>query len=145
VGLGVVAMTILGVVFTVKTGRPEWLFAGLPFSLVLFVIGRFAPTGYRLAGDGVHVERRAGKLVIPYRRIRAVDREDRPVGGISVFASKGVFGRFGRFWSSTLGSYRLFLSNAEGVVWLGTDDGWVGLSPDRPDEFVERLRGRLER
>jgi hypothetical protein len=143
VGLGVVGMTVLGIVMTVTTGRPEWLFVSLPFVLVLFVLGRLAPSGYRLATDGVHVERRAGDKVIAYRTIRSVDREPRPVGGISAFGSQGVFGRFGWFWSPRLGLYRLYLTNTDGVVWLVTDGGWVAVSPDRPDEFAARLRERL--
>ncbi|MBI2219044.1 MAG: hypothetical protein HYU51_17295 [Candidatus Rokubacteria bacterium] len=136
-------MTVLGIAMTVTSGRPEWLFVSLPFALVLFVLGRLAPTGYRLAPDGIHVERRAGDKVIPYRAIRSVDRAPRPVGGISAFGSQGVFGRFGWFWGPRLGLYRLYLTNTDGVVWLATENGWVALSPDRPDEFVERLRARL--
>src|SRR5262249_12215137 len=77
--------------------------------------------------------------------IRSVDRVARPLAGISLTASKGIFGRFGRFWNSTLGSYRLFLTNRESVVWLQTtSDGWVAISPDRADEFVVRLRTRIQ-
>ena len=141
--LGVVGMTILGIVFTVQSGDPRWLFAGLPFTLMLFVIGRFAPAGYRLAGDGIQIERKVGPKLIPYRKIRGVDREERRVNGISAMGSKGIFGRFGSFWNSQLGVYRLYLSNRENVVWLATDGGLVGLSPDRPEEFVERLQSRL--
>jgi Bacterial PH domain len=136
-------MSVLSVVFTVRSGEPRWLFLSLPFSLVLLVIGRLAPTGYRLAGDGVHVERRAGPHVIPYRTIHDADQTARPIAGLSVMGSRGVFGRFGRFWNARVGFYRLFLSNGDRVVWLTTADGLVGLSPDRPDEFVARLRGRL--
>ncbi len=136
-------MTILGIVFAVQSGNPRWLFLSLPFTLVLFGAGRFAPTGYRLAGDGVRVERKAGAKVIPYRKIRGVDREERRVNGLTVLGSRGVFGRFGSFWNPRLGLYRLYLSNRENVVWLATDDGLVGLSPDRPEEFVERLQSRL--
>ena len=136
-------MTILGIVFMAQSGDPRWLFAGLPFTLMLFVAGRFAPTGYRLAGDGVQIERKAGAKVIPYRKIRGVDREERRVQGLTLLGSRGVFGRFGSFWNSQLGVYRLYLSNRENVVWLATDGGLVGLSPDRPEEFVERLRSRL--
>jgi hypothetical protein len=135
----------LGIVFTVRTGDPRWLFLGLPCSLILFVVGRLAPTAYRLATDGVHVERRAGDKVFPYGVIHDADRQERPVGGLSVTASKGVFGRFGRFWNAQLGCHRLYLSNTNTVVWLHTDGGLVGLSPDRPDEFLARLRGRLGR
>ena len=143
VALGVGGMTVLGIVLTADRGELGWLFLSLPFTLFLFVAGRFAPTGYRLGAEGVHVERRAGAAVIPYRRIRAVDREARPVRGLTLGGSAGIFGCFGRFWNARLGLYRLFLSNRDGVVWLATDGGWIGLSPDRPDEFVERLRARL--
>jgi hypothetical protein len=145
VGLGVVVMSALGVVFTVRSGHPQWLFVGLPFSIVLLVVGRYAPSGYRLAGDGVHVERRAGSVVIPYRGIRSVDRETRSTKGLTVLGSRGVFGYFGRFWNTTLGFYRLYLSNRDVVVWLATHDGWVALSPDRPADFAARLRERLGR
>lgn len=64
---------------------------------------------------------------------------------MSAFASRGLFGHFGRFWNASLGHYRLYVTNPEAVVWLTTDGGWVGLSPDRPDEFVRRLRERLPR
>jgi PH (Pleckstrin Homology) domain-containing protein len=141
--LGVVGMTVLGIVFTAESGDPRWLFASLPFALVLFVVGRLAPAGYRLAPDGVRVDRRAGPIVIPYRTIRSVDREPRRLGGVMLLGSRGVFGRFGRFWSPSLGVYRLYLTNREQVVWLTTERGLVGLSPDRPAEFVERLAARL--
>ena len=141
--IGVIGMTIFGVVATARTGEPLWLFISLPFSLALWVVGRFAPSGYRLAPDGVHVERRAGDKVIAYRRIRSVDREPRPLRGMSLMGTKGVFGRVGKFWNTTLGYYELHLVNADGVVWLQTDAGLVGVSPDRPDEFVDRLKARL--
>ena len=139
----VVGLGGVGIVMTVKTGEPRWMLVALPFALVLFWAGRYAPHGYRLAPEGVHVERRAGTKVIPYRSIRAVDRAPRRLQGMSVTASKGIFGRFGRFWSSSLGVYTLYLTNGENVVWLSTDRGLIGLSPDRPDEFVESLRRRV--
>jgi hypothetical protein len=143
VALGVVVFSAVGVAFAVKTGDPRWLFFSVPFTLLLFVTGRYAPTGFRLASDGVHVERRAGPKVIPYRTIRAADDAERSPAGLSAFGSRGVFGRFGRFWSGALGHYRLFLTNADSIVWLDTVDGWVGLSPDHPQQFLEQLRARL--
>jgi hypothetical protein len=143
VALGVVGMFLLGVAVAMRSGDPRWLLASLPFAVVLFVIGRYAPSGYRLAADGVHVERRAGPKLIPYRGIRSVDRVERPLGGLGVIASAGVFGRFGRYWNPRLGVHRLYLANRDTVVWLDTDGGWIALSPDRPDEFVPRLRARI--
>ena len=137
--------TVAGVVLTATTSELTWLFLSLPFSLILLVFSRFAPTGYVLARDGVHVERRAGPRVIPYRAIRGFDCTRRSVSGLTLAGSNGLFGRFGRFWNPRLGSYRLFLTNTETVVWLTTDRGLVGLSPDRPDTFVERLSLRVTR
>lgn len=138
-----VGLTVAGIVMVARSGDPAWLFLSLPFSLVIFVAGRYAPTGYRLDARGLAIERRAGPRVIPYRAIRAVDRAERRLGGFGALASRGVFGRFGWFWNPTLGWHRLELTNRDAVVWLGTDQGWVGLSPDRPDEFVGRLEARL--
>lgn len=143
IGLGVGGLFVLGVVFAVRAGDPRWMLLNLPCALLLWVMGRYAPNGYRLERDGIHVERRAGPRAIPYAIIRAVDREPRPINGLSLTASKGVFGRFGRFWNSRLGLYRLYLTNRHTIVWLDTTDGWIALSPDRPDEFVTRLQARL--
>jgi hypothetical protein len=136
--------TILGVVMTVWTADLTWLVVSLPFSIMLLIAARYAPQAYWLAPDGVHIERKAGPAVIPYGDIRVVDREPRSVTGLSFGGSNGLFGRFGRFWNPRLGFYRLFLSNTDSVVWLGTTGGWVGLSPDLPDEFCARLAMRLE-
>jgi len=139
---GVVLLSVVGIWCAVKIHDLRWMFLSLPFMLMIYVMGRFAPTGYRLAPDGVRVERRARSTVISYRRIRSVDRKLRSVAGLSMFGSQGVFGRFGTFWNMRLGFYRLYVTNRAAVVWLATDDGWVGLSPDRPDEFVRRLEAR---
>jgi hypothetical protein len=141
--LSVAGLTLVGIVLTAQTGDLRWLVIGLPFTLALLVMARLAPAGYALAADGVHVERRWRPRVIPYHAIRAVDRRPRRVGGLSVTASKGIFGRFGLFWNTELGFYRLFVTNTDALVWLDTTDGLVGLSPDRPDEFVARLQARL--
>ncbi|MBM3220581.1 MAG: hypothetical protein FJZ38_18240 [Candidatus Rokubacteria bacterium] len=134
---------VLGFVMTVRTADIRWLFLSLPFVVMLWVAARFAPTGYRIGPDGVHVERRVGRKVIPYRDIRAVDRVVRSVKGLTFAGSNGLFGRFGSFWSPRLGFYRLFLTNTDAVVWLSTGQGWVALSPDRPEEFCARLAARL--
>ena len=127
----------------VRTQDFRWLVLSLPFLIMLLIAARYAPSGYRLGADGVYVERKAGPKVIRYRDIRAVDQTARSVKGITFLGSNGLFGRFGRFWNPRLGLYRLFLSNAASVVWLSTSDGWVAVSPDRPDEFAAGVQARL--
>ena len=127
----------------VRTQDFRWLVLRLPFLIMLLIASRYAPSGYRLGADGVYVERKAGPKVIRYRDIRAVDQTARSVKGITFLGSNGLFGRFGRFWNPRLGLYRLFLSNTASVVWLSTSDGWVAVSPDRPDEFAVGVQARL--
>ena len=105
---------------------------------------RYAPRAYRIALDGLHVERRAGDFVVPYRAIRGVDRKRRSLLGVGA-GSRGFLGwfTFGRAWRPGLGPYRLFLTRRGSVVWVQTDSGWLALSPDEPDAFVERLRTHL--
>ena len=134
---------VLGLVMTVRSADLRWLFLSPPCAVMLWIAARLAPTGYRLAPDGLHVERRAGRKLIRYRDIRAVDRIPRAVGGLTMGGSNGLFGRFGSFWNPRLGFYRLFLSNTDAVVWLSTARGLVGLSPERPDEFCLRLSQRM--
>ncbi|HEU5322212.1 MAG TPA: PH domain-containing protein [Methylomirabilota bacterium] len=134
----------LGLVLTVALRDVRWLWLWPPFALLLHLAARRAPRGYLLAPDGLRVERRAGDLVVPYRSIRGVDRQRRPTLGLGL-GSSGFLGWFtlGRAVRPGLGPYRLALTNRRDVVWLRTDAGWVAVSPERPDEFVERLRGRL--
>jgi hypothetical protein len=134
---------VFGIVMTARTHDLRWLFLSLPFSVMLLIAARYAPRAYWIAPDGLHIERKAGPKVIPYRDIRAVDREPRSLKGMSFGGSNGLFGRFGRFWSPRLGFYRLFLSNTTSVVWLTTSQGLVGVSPDLPEEFCTRLAMRL--
>ncbi len=126
-----------------RSGDPRWIFLGLPFTLALFVGGRYAPTGYRLGPDGLRIERRAAPRVIPYHAIRAVDRQPRRIGGLSMVGFRGVFGHFGTFWNPSLGTHQLWVSDTGSIVWLATTDGWIAVSPDPPDAFVEHLRARI--
>jgi PH (Pleckstrin Homology) domain-containing protein len=125
-------------------GNPEWLFIGLPFLGIFWATMQYAPRAYRLAPDGVRIERRAGDIVVPYEAIVAVDRERRGLTGFGA-GSKGFLGwfSFGRAWRPSLGRYRLALTNRRDVVWLRTTSGWIAVSPDPPDAFVDRLRARL--
>jgi Bacterial PH domain len=135
--------SIGGVMATAKTGDPRWLLACLLLTLALWLMARFAPTGYVLTADGVRVERRIASVTIPYTTIRAADTAPRSLAGLTLFGSRGVFGHFGTFWSPRLGNFRLFVTDRHRVVWLATERGWVGLSPDRSDEFLALLRARL--
>ncbi|PYN91714.1 MAG: hypothetical protein DMD91_33695 [Candidatus Rokuibacteriota bacterium] len=76
------------------------------------------------------------------RRRRAVSRHPRRRSRTTVPRFLGRF-TFGRGWRPGLGAYRILITNSFDVVWLQTTRGWVALSPERPEEFVARLRTRI--
>src|SRR5437763_12906703 len=85
--------------------------------LVLFVVGRLAPVGYRLAPDGVRVDRRAGSTAIPYQTIRSVERGPRGFGGVMLLApaaSSGASGTSGARASASTGSLSPTVSRSSG-------------------------------
>ncbi len=141
---GILAPLVLGAVLTATRADPEWLFIGLPFMGIIWVASLYAPRGYVLAPEGLRIERRAGDIVVPYAAILDVDRAQRGLSGVGP-GSNGFLGwfTFGRAWRFDHGRYRLCLTNRRDAVWIRTTGGWVAVSPDPPDVFVERLRARL--
>jgi hypothetical protein len=142
-GIGVPAA--VGVALATASGQFWWLVLPLPFVAIFGATARLAPKAYRLASDGLHVERRgAAPVRIAYRLIRSVDRQRRHLLGLGA-GSNGFLGRFtfGRAWRPGLGRYRLLLSDARAAVWIDTSEGWVVVSPERADAFVAGLRARL--
>ncbi|HEY3066861.1 MAG TPA: PH domain-containing protein [Methylomirabilota bacterium] len=140
---------VVAVEVALLTGRLDLAVAGAvaigaPLALGFYLTARYAPRGYLLGVDGLHVERRASDLVVPYHTIRGVDRTKRAFVGLGA-GSKGFLGdfTFGRAWRPGLGRYRLCLTNRQNAVWLQTSGGWIAVSPDRADEFVARLSARL--
>ena len=125
------------------SGDPSLLILPLPFLLGLWVVQGLAPAGFSLEADGVRIERRWLSRLIPYRRIRAVDREPRSVGGFGGVGLNALFGSQGPRWNPRAGWHYLAITNTTDLVYLHTAGGLVVLSPSRPDEFAARLRDRL--
>ena len=125
------------------SGDPSLLILPLPFLLGLWVVQGLAPAGVTLEADGVRIERRWLSRLIPYRLIRAVDREPRPVGGFGAVGLNVLFGSQGPRWNRRTGWHYLAITNTTDLVYLHTAGGLVVLSPSRPDEFAVSLRRRL--
>ena len=127
------------------SGDPSLLILPLPFLLGLWVVQGLAPAGVTLEADGVRIERRWLSRLIPYRLIRAVDREPRPVGGFGAVGLNVLFGSQGPRWNPRTGWHYLAITNTADLVYLHTAGGLLVFSPSRPDEFVVRLGRRLSK
>lgn len=103
-----------------------------------------APRAFWIGGDRLRIERPLFAVDIPLALIRAAgslpDGSFR--GSIKVAGTAGLFGYYGRFWSRSLGAFRLYATRRTGLVVVDTADERFVISPDRPERFLEVLRQR---
>jgi hypothetical protein len=145
VGLGFGAPFALSVALVATSGDPSLLILPLPFLGALWAIQGLAPSGFTLDARGLRLERRWLSRLLPYAAILDCDRRARPVGGLGALGLNGLFGSHGWRWNPWTGWHYLAVTNTRDLVSLRTTGGLMVISPSRPDEFVARLRARLDR
>ncbi len=143
IGLGFGVPFLLSVAMVATSGELSLLILPLPFLGALWVIQGLAPSGYTLEEEGVRLERRWARRLIPYDCIVGCDRRRRPIGGLLAAGVNGLFGSHGPRWNPRTGWHYLAITNTTDLVFLETRGGLVVLSPTHPDEFVRELSARI--
>lgn len=116
----------------------------LPGLAVLALTYRWSPRGYAIDDRAVLIERAAGPVAIPLssiREARALESKERLR---RVFGSGGLFGYFGKYRSTALGTVRLHATRSAGRVLIVAEGGPVVLTPEPASAFLETLRDRLK-
>jgi hypothetical protein len=100
-----------------------------------------APTGYAIEAGTLRVARRLRPVEVPLAGVTAVCRiaELRAGGAARLGGSAGFFGHYGRFWSRSLGSFRLYATRTHDLVLLDLPGDRLVLSPDPPERFLEEV------
>jgi hypothetical protein len=142
IGLGFGVPFLLSVALVATSGDASLLILPLPFLGALWVAQGFSPAGYALEDEGVRIERRFGRRLIPYGQIERADRAPRRIGGLGAVGWNALFGAQGLRWNPWSGWHYLAITNTETLVALHTRRGLVVLSPDRPDAFLAALEAR---
>lgn len=129
-----------------RAGVPFEIFLGIA-ALVALILGAawaLAPRGFAVEAGQVRIERPLRSIAIPIRTIRSAGPLPAGAlrGAMRLGGSGGLFGYYGRFWSRTLGAFRLYATRREGLVRLDTPDDRFVLSPDRPERFLEEVLAR---
>jgi hypothetical protein len=125
--------------------KPDWILlvkAALPF-LVLLFSWLWAPRAYRIEGNEVIVLRNFGQSRIPLPGLKSARMLDKTElrGTIRTFGVGGLFGYFGKFYSTKLGSQTWYVTDRSRVVLLDTARGKYLLSPDNPETFLSLVSG----
>lgn len=106
----------------------------------------FRVWGYSVSTHGIRVHRTLFPVTLPLEP--PVTIEPMPgltKGSLRTFGNGGLFGFYGRFWKSGVGSYRAFVTDPAKVILCQTGDRKFALSPDQTDSFiraVEEMAGR---
>ncbi len=125
---------------------PEWvgLIACALGPLSLPLVWALAPRGFAIEGGTLRVLRPLAPVEIPLERIQRIGAVDDEAvrSSVRTFGVSGVFGNYGRFWSRTLGAFRLYARRSRGTFVLVEVEGLgrLVLAPADSEVFLEMLR-----
>jgi hypothetical protein len=127
-----------------RSPLPPPVKAGIVALSVAIVLGTwaFAPRGYEIDGHRLIVRRNLGSSEYELRGLREINAQDvKPFrGAIRLFGVGGMFGYYGKFRSSSLGTFTAWVTDRDRAVALKLADGTVVVSPDDPDMFSYEVR-----
>lgn len=96
--------------------------------------------GYSVSTHGIRVHRTLFPVTLPLQTLVTIERSPGLTkGSLRTFGNGGLFGFYGRFWKSGIGSYRAFVTDPANALLLTVGDRKYALSPDRPDAFIRAV------
>ncbi len=105
----------------------------------------FAPLKYRLEDDALVIKRILRSIRIPYTSITSIETADSldgwgKLGAFRLWASGGLYGYYGAFYSSKLGVINVYARRRQGFVLITLKNGTkYALAPPDPKEFEREL------
>jgi len=112
------------------------------FTLILGLAYAWSPRGYAISGQSLVVKRLVGNVGIPLesvREVRAAAADDLS-GCIKVFGNGGLFGYYGLFRTSKLGTCTWYVTSRRNSVVVVAERKTMLFSPDDVDGFVAAVR-----
>ncbi len=136
----IISAVLCGMLVVVSAATGNAWVLGASVLLVLFCFA-FSPRGYQVLPDALRVRRLAGAVRIPRSVIRSARKAqgDDLAGAIRLWGNGGLFGYYGIFRTTGLGTCRWYVTNRSNAVVLLTDSRPVVISPDDPESFLEAL------
>jgi hypothetical protein len=129
------AVFVLFLVIAVQTKS----IAAEAISAILFAAAyAWSPTGYAIADGFIVIRRVVGNVRIPVasiREMRAASTDDLRFS-MRIFGSGGLFGYYGLFRNSKLGTSNWYVTNRKHAVVLVSDSGTAVISPDDVPGFI---------
>jgi len=136
------AVPVLGIVLGTTSGNWVAAAVGCLLAVIYGVVYAYRPTGYGVTSAGLVIHRQAGDLHIAASNIRKVETLERKQlrFAIRTFGVGGLFGYFGSFYTSSLGSMTWYITRRDSTVLIETNRSKILVSPDDRSAFLDALQ-----
>ena len=107
--------------------------------LIYFFIFAFRPINYILTTEKLIIHRPLLNVKINRDEIKSIEQiaKEKPGNTFRTFGVEGLFGYFGKFANTKLGSMTWYAMREDKAVLITTSDNKkILLTPDNPEEFV---------
>lgn len=134
------AFIIFGQYSIIKdAGRAIPIYTTVALLLIYFIAFAFRPINYKLSADQLIIHRLLSDVKIDRQQIKSVEYLDKEKIGWAVrtFGVGGLFGYFGKFANTKIGSMTWYATRRNKAVLVKTiNNKKIILTPDEPEEFV---------
>jgi len=134
------AIIIIGQYSIIKdAGRAIPIYTTVALLLIYFIGFAFRPINYNLTADKLIIHRLFADVKIDRNQIKSVELLDKEKIGwaLRTFGVGGLFGYYGKFANTKLGSMTWYATRKDRTVLVRTvDNKKIILTPNDPDKFV---------
>ncbi|AEI51358.1 PH domain-containing protein [Runella slithyformis] len=134
------AVIIIGQFSIIKdAGRAIPIYTTVALLLVYFIAFAFRPINYEISVDKLIIHRLFKDVNIDRSLIKSVEILDKEKIGsaIRTFGVGGLFGYYGKFANTKIGSMTWYATRRDRIVLVKTvDNKKIILTPDEPEKFV---------
>ena len=141
------AAIIIGQFSLIKDqGKSVPIFTTILLSLIYFGTFSFRPICYKLTNDKLIIHRPLTDIKIHRTEIKSVERIDKGKlsWAVRIFGVGGLFGYWGKFSNTKLGSMTWYATRRNNAVMVTTIyNKKIVLTPNEPEKFVVEFNGQV--
>ena len=123
------------------------VFAILASVAVMALAFAFSPRDFEISSGTFRVKRLIGDVVFPLTSLRFV-RDTTPAdfkGCVRLWASGGLFGYYGWFWSKALGKSKWYVTDRSKAIVVTDGSQTILVSPEDRDGFLAaKTQGQIQ-
>ena len=123
-------------------GIPNKLFVPVLLGSIYFITYAFRPIKYEVNDHNLIIRRLVGDVKISLKEIITAERIDsgKTSWAWRIFGVGGLFGYYGKFTNTQLGSMTWYATRRDKIVLVKTKTGKkIILTPDEPEKFTQGL------